>query len=77
MHMAQFFLTFSNIVVVTSLNTASFVMLLSIMNTYFPEPSLVLASMFFHFEPDNDFTVTCIREEESSEARSGTCEKKF
>jgi hypothetical protein len=26
------------------------------MNTYFyfPEPPLALASMFFHFEPDND-----------------------
>jgi hypothetical protein len=24
------------------------------MNTYSPEPFLVLASMFFHFEPDND-----------------------
>jgi hypothetical protein len=24
------------------------------MNTYIPEPSLVSASMFFHFEPDTD-----------------------
>jgi hypothetical protein len=30
------------------------------MNTYFPEPSSVLASMFFHFEPDNDFAIRCI-----------------
>jgi hypothetical protein len=32
-----------------------------IMNTYFPELSLVLTSMFFHFEPDNDFAVVCTR----------------
>jgi hypothetical protein len=31
-----------------------------IMNTYFPEPSSVLASMFFHFEPDNDYAIRCI-----------------
>jgi hypothetical protein len=30
-----------------------------IMNTYFPETSLVLASMFFHFVPDNDFGFRC------------------
>jgi hypothetical protein len=29
--------------------------------TDFPEPSSVLlASMFFHFEPDNDFSIRCI-----------------
>jgi hypothetical protein len=27
------------------------------MNTYFPEP----ASMFFHFEPDNNFPIRCIQ----------------
>jgi hypothetical protein len=26
--------------------------------TDFPEPSLVLASMLYHFEPDNDFAIT-------------------
>jgi hypothetical protein len=30
------------------------------MNTYFPEPSSVLASMFFYFEPDNGFAIRCI-----------------
>jgi hypothetical protein len=30
------------------------------MNTYFPEPSSVLASMFFYFEPDNDFAIIYI-----------------
>jgi hypothetical protein len=29
------------------------------MNTYFPEPSSVLASMFFHFL-ENDFVIRCI-----------------
>jgi hypothetical protein len=64
MHMAYFFLTFSNIVVVEY----GFGMLLSfnnviiiIMNTYFPEPPSVLASVpvlsLFHFEPDNDFAI--------------------
>jgi hypothetical protein len=31
-----------------------------IMNTRFSEPPLVLASMFFHFEPDNDYAIRCI-----------------
>jgi hypothetical protein len=63
MHMAYFFLTFSNIVVIEyglrmllSFNNV----IIIIMNTYFPEPSSVLASMFFHFEPDNDFAIRCI-----------------
>jgi hypothetical protein len=30
------------------------------MNTYFPEPSSVLSSMFYQFEPDNDFAIRCI-----------------
>jgi hypothetical protein len=32
-----------------------------IMNTYFPEPPSVLASLFFHFEPDKDFAIWCIK----------------
>jgi hypothetical protein len=56
MHMEYFFLTFSNIVVVESSNTAS---TYNIMNTYLPKPSSVLASMFFHLEPDNDFAIRC------------------
>jgi hypothetical protein len=31
-----------------------------IMNTYFPEPPLVLASMIYHFEPDNDSATGCM-----------------
>jgi hypothetical protein len=30
------------------------------MSIYFPEPSSVLASMFFHVEPENDFAIRCI-----------------
>jgi hypothetical protein len=30
------------------------------MNTYFPEPSSVSASLFFHFEPDKDFAIVYI-----------------
>jgi hypothetical protein len=26
----------------------------------FPEPSSVSASMFYHFEPDNDFAIRCM-----------------
>jgi hypothetical protein len=51
-------------IVVESSNTASACcclliinVIIIIMNTYFPEPSLVLASMFYHFEPDNDFAI--------------------
>jgi hypothetical protein len=28
--------------------------------TDFPEPSLVLASMFYHFKPNNDYANRCI-----------------
>jgi hypothetical protein len=55
MHMAYFFLTFSNIEVVeygyAMLLLLSFnnVIIILIMNTYFPEPSSVLAPMFFYF----------------------------
>jgi hypothetical protein len=27
--------------------------------TDFPEPPSVLTSMFYHFEPDNDFAIGC------------------
>jgi hypothetical protein len=62
MHMAYFFLD-----IFEQTKEASLCMLLSfnnviiiIMNAYFPEPPSVLASMFFHFEPDNDFAIRCI-----------------
>jgi hypothetical protein len=32
------------------------------MNTYFPEPSSVSASMFYHFESNNDFAIRCIND---------------
>jgi hypothetical protein len=36
-------LSFNNVIIIIIMNTI-----------YFPEPSSVLPSMFFHFEPDND-----------------------
>jgi hypothetical protein len=30
-------------------------------NVYFPAPPSVLASMFYHFEPDNNFAIRCIQ----------------
>jgi hypothetical protein len=58
MLLAYLFLTFSNFVVVEyGFEMLSFnnVIIIIIMNIYFLEPSSVLASMFLHFEPDNDF----------------------
>jgi hypothetical protein len=66
MHMVYFFLTFLNIMVVESSDTASRCCLsfnnviVIIMNTYFQEHFSDLASMFFQFKFDNDFTIRCI-----------------
>jgi hypothetical protein len=61
------FLTFLNIVVVCGIVKYGFFIFLSfnsviiiIMNAYFKEPSSILASMFFHFESDNDFALRCM-----------------
>jgi hypothetical protein len=63
MHIKYFFLTFLNIVIVEygfGLLLSFNVVIIIIMNIYFPEPSLVLASMFFYFEPDNNFVIRYI-----------------
>jgi hypothetical protein len=67
MHMVCFFLTFSNVSRSRRIVEYGFGMLLSfnnviiiIMNTYFPEPSSVLASMFYHFEPNSVLSIRCL-----------------
>jgi hypothetical protein len=34
--------------------------------TDFPEPPSVLASMFYHFKPDNDFAIRCIQKKRAT-----------